>query len=58
MFFTWYQYVINGRKGIRVGQFHSIHQYAKANNKYMRELESPYLQYWNVNNLYGCKNIQ
>ena len=26
-------YVINGRKSIRVGICHAIHQYVKANNK-------------------------
>ena len=43
-------------KGIRGGICHSIYWYAKANNKYMKNCdknkESPYLQYWNVNNLY------
>ena len=43
-------------KGIRGGICHSIYQYTKANNKYMknnnRNKESSYLQHWNVNNLY------
>ena len=44
-------------KGIRGGICHSIYQYAKANNIYMKDYtknkESLYLQYWDVNNLYG-----
>ena len=35
----------------------SLYQYAKANNKYMKNheknKESLYLQYWDVNNLHG-----
>ena len=44
-------------KGIRGGICHSIYRYAKADNKYMKDYdknkESPYPQYWDVNNLYG-----
>ena len=44
-------------KGTRGGICHSIYQYAKANVKYMKvydkNKESSFLQYWNVNNLYG-----
>ena len=43
-------------KGIR-GVCHSIYQYAKVNNKYKKDYdrnkESTYIQYWDVNNLYG-----
>ena len=43
-------------KCIRGGICHSIYRYAK-DNKYMKDYdknkESAYLQYWNVNNLYG-----
>ena len=45
-------------KGIRGGISHSIYRYTKTNNRYMRDYdknkESSYLQYWDVNNLYGC----
>ena len=48
-------------EGIRGGICHSIHRYAKANNKYMKNYnkneESSYIQYfiWFIwfNNLYG-----
>ena len=44
-------------KGIRGGICHHIQLYAKGNNKYMNDYdnskESSYLQYWNVNSLYG-----
>ena len=44
-------------KGIKGGICHSVHKYAKANNKYMKNddknKESSYVQYLDANNLYG-----
>ena len=44
-------------EGIRGGICHSIHRYAKANDKYMKDfnknIESSYIQYLGGNNLYG-----
>ena len=44
-------------KGIIEGICHFIYRYAKRNDKYMKDYdknkESSYLQYWNVNSLYG-----
>ena len=49
-------------EGIRGGICHSIHRYAKANNKYKKNYnnnnnnnnkESSYIQYLDGNNLYG-----
>ena len=44
-------------KVIREGICNTIHQYAKANNKYMNDYdknkESSDIKYWDVNNLYG-----
>ena len=44
-------------EGIRDGICHSIHRYAKANNKYMKNYnnneESSCIQYLDANNLYG-----
>ena len=42
-------------KGIRGGIFQSIYQYAKANNKYMKDYdknkESPYLKNYHIFNM-------
>ena len=44
-------------KGVGGRKCHSIHRYAKANNKYMKSydknIESSYLMYLDANNLYG-----
>ena len=47
-------------EGIRGGICHSIHKYAKANNKYMKDKnkESSHIQYLDANNLYGWEMSQ
>ena len=49
-------------KGFSSGLCLSIHRYAKANNKYMRNYdknkESSHLKYWNVNNLHDWEISQ
>ena len=54
---TDYDMLLMVEEGIRGGICHSIRQYAKANNKYMKNYnnneESSYIQYLDANNLYG-----
>ena len=54
---TDYDMLLMVEERIRGGICHSIHRYAKANNKYMKNYnnneESSYIQYLDANNLYG-----
>ena len=54
---TDYDMLLMVEEGIRGGICHSIHQYVKANNKYMKNYnnneESSYIQCLDANNLYG-----
>ena len=54
---TDYDMLLMVKEGIRGGICHSIHRYAKANNKYIKNYnnneESSYIQYLDNNNLYG-----
>ena len=54
---TDYDMLLMVEEGIRGGICHAIHRHAKANNKYMKNYyknkESSYIQYLDVNNLYG-----
>ena len=54
---TDYDMLLMVEEGIRGGIYHSIHRYAKANNKYMKNYnnneESSFIQYLDANNLYG-----
>ena len=54
---TDYDMLLMVEEGIRSGICHSIHRYARANNKYMKNYDknedSSYIQYLDTNNLYG-----
>ena len=57
-FLTDYDMLLMVEEGIRGGICHSIHRYAKANTKYMKNYnnnneKSSYIQYLDANNLYG-----
>ena len=55
---TDYDMLLMIKEGIRGGIFHTVHRYAKANNKYIKNYdkskESSYIQYLDANNLYGA----
>ena len=54
---TDYDMLLMVEEGIRGGICHSMHRYAKVNNKYMKDynknIESSYIQYLDTSNLYG-----
>ena len=54
---TDYDMLLMVEERIRRGICHSIHRYAKANSKYMKNYnknkESSYIQYLDASNLYG-----
>ena len=56
------QVLLMVEKRIRGGICHLTHQYAKANNKYIKDYdknkELSYIKYWDVNNLYDWVMLQ
>ena len=45
-------------EGIAERICHSIYQYAKDNNKYMKDYDKNNIQYWDVNNSHGWAMLQ
>ena len=54
--------LFTAEKGIRGGICHSIYRYQKANEKYMKQYdkdkELSFIQYGDVNNVYGWVMLQ
>ena len=50
------------RKGIRGRKCNSFYRYANRNNKYIKDYDknkkSSYIEYWDVNYLYGLETSQ
>ena len=59
---TEYDMTLMIEKGIKGGICQATHRYAKANDKYMKNydknIESPYIEYLDANNLYGWSMSQ